>query len=106
MEYYKCVKEKELATMSVELDTLKSGHKDIVEKLGDMDKIYKSIYEQSNNVSLLAQQMTLTTEDIGEIKKDLEIIKSKSGIKYEDTVSSIFTTVLALVIGYLFSKLF
>ena len=102
----KCSKEKEIATMSVEIDTLKEGHRDIREKIGDMDKIYKLIYEQTNSVSLLAQQMTLTTKDIGEIKEDLEIIKSKDGRKYEDTVSSVIKTLLTLVMGYMFSKLF
>lgn len=106
MEHCKCSKEKEIAIIQTEIAAIKSSQAGFSAKLSTMDKLYKLIYEQSNSISLLAQQMTLTTLDVKDIKKDMEVIKSKDGDRYNDTVSNVIKTFLTLIIGYLFSKLF
>lgn len=86
MDVCNCSKEKDIGIIQTEIKTLfniaESNKKSIVE----MNRVYDLIYGLTTNVSILAEQMARNTDDLGHMKKDIDVIKSKSERSPEERI--------------------
>lgn len=103
MERCSCTKEAEIAAIQSEVKTLFRTTEKHRDDIRDLNKTYELIRELTTSVSVLAEQMRRNTEDIGEVKKDVEVIKSKPAKALEHykklILGGIITTILGAILG-------
>lgn len=110
----KCTKEKELATMETEIKTLFKITDKNKSDIKDLNKIYELIKDLTISVSVLAEQMKRNTDDISNIKSDVEEIKRKPSEddhynkrqagKFEHYKTTIVVAILLAIVGFIMGK--
>ena len=102
---YKCNKEGEIATLQSEVRSIFRITEKNKSDIKELNKIYDLIKDLTISVSILAEQMKRNTEDLSEVKGDLDDMKRQSQEDYKYYKRLVIGGIIMGVIGFVMGQL-
>ena len=87
------------------LTEVESRSKSNAHRLDEVEKKQDDLSELVGTVKVLATREEQVESDVREIKTDVKSLTGKPGKRWEGLVDKIITTVVAIIVGYIFAKI-
>lgn len=71
-------------------------------RLREVEEVVKEIHTMSNTLIRLCEKMSSMNNSIDALNADVDTLKARDGEMWRKIVAYIFTTVVGIVIGYIF----
>ena len=106
MENHKCLKEGEFAEIKTNVKSIFQRIDEMRNIYANLNKLTESVHTLSVSVSVFAEQMRDTKDDIKNIKQDISYMKNIPVKDYRDTKKSLVSAVLGAVVGILVAVIY
>lgn len=74
-------------------------------RLDEVERKQDDLSELVGTVKVLAIREENVESDVKEIKGDVKSLTSKSGKRWEGLIDKIITTIVAIIVGFIFAKI-
>lgn len=74
-------------------------------RLHDVEEVVKEIHTMSNTLIRLCEKMSSMNNSIDAINADVDALKAKDGEMWRKVVAYVLTTVVGIVVGYIFKQI-
>lgn len=74
-------------------------------RLREVEEVVKEIHTMSNTLIRLCEKMSSMNNSIDALNADVDTLKARDGEMWRKIVAYIFTTVVGIVIGYIFKQI-
>ena len=86
------------------LTEVEARSKSNAHRLDEVEKAQKDYSELLGTVKVLAIKEQNVENDVKEIKTDVKSLTNKSGKRWEGLIDKIITTIVAIIVGFIFAK--
>lgn len=87
------------------LTEVESRSKSNTRRLEEVEKKQSDLSELVGTVKVLAIKEQNVENDVKEIKTDVKTLTNKSGKRWDGIVDKIITTIVAIIVGFIFAKI-
>ena len=106
MENHKCLKEGEFAEVKTNIKSIFQRIDEMRNIYANLNKLTESVHTLSVSVSVFAEQMRDTKDDIKNIKQDISYMKNIPVSEYNDIKRAVTSAVIGVVVGVLATAAF
>ena len=74
-------------------------------RIHDVEEVVKEIHTMSNTLIRLCEKMSSMNNSIDALNADVDTLKARDGEMWRKVLAYIFTTVIGIVVGYIFKQI-
>lgn len=75
------------------------------QRIHDVEEVVKEIHTMSNTLIRLCEKMSSMNNSIDALNADVDTLKARDGEMWRKVLAYIFTTVIGIVVGYIFKQI-
>lgn len=74
-------------------------------RLHEVEEVVKEIHTMSNTLIHLCEKMSSMNNSIDALNADVDTLKARDGEMWRKIITYVFTTVIGIVVGYIFKQI-